>query len=332
MKLKPIKQESARLDLNDKKILYQLDINTRQTASDIGKKVGLSKQVVAYRINQLIKTGVIQKFYAIYDTSKLGYTTYKILIRLQNVNIEKQNEIIEYIKNNKNVQFFITTDGMFDMVFNVLARSGIELYDIIKEFENKYGNYIAEKQMIVMIFASFFFRDYLIEKKSNEIRKPIHFGSREEVEIDETNKKILGLLGMDARMPVVDIAKKIEISADAVAIRIKKLEKAQIIQNYCLLPDFSLMGQTSYKILFSLHNLTEERENALLEYCRQQPNIWFHNKALGLWDLEINMDVDNAAQFRQIMMEIKSQFSDIIKEYTTLQVSKVEKFNFYPMG
>jgi len=43
------------------------------------------------------------------------------------------------------------------------------------------------------------------------------------------------------------------------------------------------------------------------------------------------MDVDNANQFRNIMMEIKSQFSDIVKEYNTLQISKVEKFNFYPL-
>lgn len=42
------------------------------------------------------------------------------------------------------------------------------------------------------------------------------------------------------------------------------------------------------------------------------------------------MDVDNANQFRQIMMEIKMEFADIIKEYITLQVSNVYKFNFYP--
>lgn len=228
VKLKEIKEKFAKLDLKDRKILYELDINARQTASQIGKKVGLSKQVVTYRINQLIKTGVIEKFYAVYDTSKLGYTTYKIFLRLQNVNIEKQKEIIKYINNNQHVQFFITTDGMFDLVFNVLVKTASELYDIIKELENEYGNYIAEKELIIMVFSSFFFRDYLIGKTSKEIRKPMYFGSKPETtEIDAINKKILHYIGIDAKMPIVEIANKIGISADAVALRIKKFKKVR---------------------------------------------------------------------------------------------------------
>jgi len=326
-----MKEKFAKLDLKDRKILYELDIHARHSASEIGKKVGLSKQVVSYRIKQLLQAGVIEKFFAIYDVSKLGYTAYKILIRLQNVNIEKQNEIISYIKNHPHVQFFATTDGMFDLVFNLLAKDVSELYHILKALENKYGQYIAEKEILIMIFSSFFFRDYLINKRSPELRKRMYFGSSsEKTDLDEHNKKILHYLGIDARMPIVEIANKIGISADAVAVRIRKLEKAQIIHHYILLPNFSLLNQTSYKILFSLHNVSEERERAFFAYCKMQPNIWFHSKSLGRWDLEINMDVDNPNQFRKLIMEIKSQFSDIIKEFNTLQVSKIEKFNFYP--
>ncbi len=330
-KLKQIKQNSINLDVKDRKILYELDVNARQSASEIGKKVGLSKQVVNYRINNLINNKIIQKFYAVYDTSKLGFTTYKIFIRLQKTDINIQNEIINYIENNQNVQFLISCDGMFDIAFNVLAQNALELYEIIKQFENKYGDYIAEKELVIMVFSSFFFRDYLIDKISLQIRKPMYFGSKSEtVKIDDLNRKILHYLGLDARISITKIANNLKISPDAVALRIKKLEKAQIIQNYILLPDFSLLNQTSYKILFSLHNLTEEKEKAFFNYTKNQPNIWFHSKSLGKWDLEINMDVNNANEFREIMMEIKSKFSDIIKEYNTLQVSKVHKFNFYP--
>lgn len=331
VKIWEVGQKFADLDLKDRKILYQLDVNARQSASQIGKKVGLSKQVATYRINKLIESGVIQKLYSIYDTSKLGFTTYKIFLRLQNVDIQKQNEIVEYIKNHQNVQFFISCDGMFDLVFNILAKTASELYDLLKELENMYGSHIAEKELIIMVFSSFFFRDYLIGRSSDQIRKPMYFGSKpEQIEIDDTNKKILNCLGIDARTPIVSIASKIGVSADSVAVRIKKLEKAQIIHNYILLPNFALLNQTSYKVMFALHNLAKDREKSFFQYCKSQPNIWFHSKSLGRWDLEINMDVANAGQFREIMMEIKFQFSDIIKEYSTLQVSKVYKFNFYP--
>jgi DNA-binding Lrp family transcriptional regulator len=52
-----------KIDLKDRKILYQLDINSRQSYSQIAKKVGLSKTVLVYRINRLKEKGVIRKFY-----------------------------------------------------------------------------------------------------------------------------------------------------------------------------------------------------------------------------------------------------------------------------
>ena len=39
-----------KLDLKDKKILYELDIDCRQSFRSIGRKVGLSKDVVATRV------------------------------------------------------------------------------------------------------------------------------------------------------------------------------------------------------------------------------------------------------------------------------------------
>ncbi|MEM0493397.1 MAG: winged helix-turn-helix transcriptional regulator, partial [Candidatus Thermoplasmatota archaeon] len=47
------------LDLKDRKILYELDLNARQSFGDIGKKVGLSKDSVAYRVKRMEDEGVI---------------------------------------------------------------------------------------------------------------------------------------------------------------------------------------------------------------------------------------------------------------------------------
>ena len=50
------------IDKKDKKILYHLDLNSRQSLNSIGKKVGLTKDVVAYRIQRMQKHGIIKMF------------------------------------------------------------------------------------------------------------------------------------------------------------------------------------------------------------------------------------------------------------------------------
>ena len=53
------------IDKKDRKILYQLDLDSRQTVTQIGRKVNLKKDVVSYRIKKLIKKGIIKNFYTL---------------------------------------------------------------------------------------------------------------------------------------------------------------------------------------------------------------------------------------------------------------------------
>ena len=62
-----------KIDLKDRKILFELDINSRQTLTQIGRKVGLPKTVVAYRIKRLQERGIIKSFYTVIDVYKLGF-------------------------------------------------------------------------------------------------------------------------------------------------------------------------------------------------------------------------------------------------------------------
>ena len=320
-----------KLDEKDKKILYQLDVNSRQPVSVISRKTRLSKDVVNYRIKRLMEEGVIMKFLAVTDNSKLGYSLYKVFLRLQKADKQKEEEIISYLKNHQSVQWVVSTDGMFDILFNIFAKDPIELNNMLSDIQNRHGDFIAERQMITMLKTNIFYRDYLIGK-SSEVRKPIYFSSQsEKVKIDETDRKILHLLGEDGRVSLVQIANKLEISADSARIRIKKMEKAGIIQNYVLVLDNSKIGQSDYKILLTTHNMTEARKKDFFNYCKSQPNIWFFDVALGPFDLEVNAEVEDINKFREILMEIKEKFSDIIKEYYILNMWKVYKFNFYPM-
>ena len=174
-------------------------------------------------------------------------------------------------------------------------------------------------------------REYLLGKKERTALHQSFFGSvPAPIEMDEYNWKILVELGKNARMAVVDIAKNVDLSADAVAARIKKLEKAGVIRQYNIVPNETCFPYIHYKVLIGFRNITEEREKAFQEYCRKNPNIVYTVKALGQWEYEIDMEVETAQHYREIMMEIKTIFNDILQDYSALHLYQVHKYNFCP--
>ena len=75
--------EKTTLDVKDQKIILELDKNSRQSNSQIGKKVRLSKEVIKYHIDSLIEKGVILRFHTVTNYFKLGISKFKLYLRLK---------------------------------------------------------------------------------------------------------------------------------------------------------------------------------------------------------------------------------------------------------
>ena len=67
------------IDQKDKKIIEILQKNARIPNTEIAKMLGISESTVRKRINDLESKGVIKKYTAIVDPSKIGYNTVTIL-------------------------------------------------------------------------------------------------------------------------------------------------------------------------------------------------------------------------------------------------------------
>ncbi|HII53285.1 hypothetical protein COX84_01680 [Candidatus Micrarchaeota archaeon CG_4_10_14_0_2_um_filter_49_7] len=329
-----INEKQLNLDKKDRQILYELDLDARQPASRVAKKVGLSPEGVNYRIKKLAGSGVIFKFMTIMDTAKLGYTTYKVFFRFQNTTIEIEEEIIRYLTEHKYIQYVSTSEGMFDLNINFMARSAEELDTILSELNARYGQYFAECDLNIMVKTHFFCRDYLVaENRASGLRKPVYSGSNPDtVELDGEDEKILAILAKNARVSLANIAGRIGMSPDAVGARIKKLEVAGIIQNYILFLNPEQMGYSFYTILLRFRNLDAENEGKFFQFCRQNPNIWFYTKLLGPWNAAVNLDIAEHNTLKEIVMIIKREFSDILSGYSIMLSVKRDKFDQYPMG
>jgi len=326
-----IKLDLEDIDLKDRKILYELDVDSRQSNAEIARKVGLSKQVVGFRIKRLVKEGLISWFYSIIDISKLGFTIHKNFLRLQDVDKEKETELIAFLKNHPHVVWVASCDGKYDLAFGTWAKDMAFLDKTLAELDHQFGIYISERQIAPIIRGEYFFRDYLIpQKEPSALRKSFFGAVITPIKMDEADWKILTTLANHARITTVELGAQLKMSADAVSKRIQNLQASGVIRHYNIVPNEAVYPYLHYKILIGLKNLSERREKELMEYCRVQPNMVYIVKALGSWEFEIDMEVESAQQLREIMMDLKTKFKDIIKDYSSLHIYKVHKYNFCP--
>lgn len=318
------------LDMKDRRILFEIDSNARQSDSSIGKKTNLSKQVVGFRLRRLLSEKIISSFYTVVDISKLGYTANKNFIRLQNVDRETEETLLQYIKEHKDVVWAASCDGRFDIVISFWAKNMAHLNSLLAGFQKKFGDNILERQLATIIHGEYFIRDYLTDAKPSNFRTS-YFGSVPDIaHIDRQDWQILLLLSKNARVSATGIASHMKMSSDAVADRIKRLEKEGVIKHYNFVPNESCYPYVHYKLLLDFRNLSNEREKVFMEYCRIDSNMVYIVKCLGPWDFEIDIEVESAEKFRQILMNFKTEFNDIIKDYSVLTLYKVHKYNFCP--
>lgn len=318
------------LDLKDRKILYELDVNSRQGYNEIARKVGLSKDTVTYRIDHLQKSGIIKQFHTILDVGKLGFISFRLYLKLQNTTPEKEAEITEFLKKQRIIGWLVSIEGEYDLGMWILAKSIKEMNAFWKELLQKYVNYLSRRWLTIFTRVSYFPRAYFLDKKEN-IDEYVFITEPDEIPLDETDFAILRALAPHARISTVEIAKMAGITPKTAASRIKELERKKVIIGYRTMFDLEKLGYQYFKVHFNLHNVTKEQEKQFRAYIKHHPNIIYDNEVLGGDDIEIEIQVKSLNELRAIISEMKKTFATIIRDYKYFLFYKEHKFIFLPV-
>ena len=318
----------AEIDLTGRKILYELDLNCRQSNSQIAKKLKISKDVVNYRIKKLEEARIIDGYRTVIDISKLGYLTYRIYFKFQDIYKEIEDEIVNNLKQTPNVWWIGKLAGRVDFVFAIWVKSPREFYDFWVKFIKKYRQYIKQETISTFIEYIHFRRAYLLNLEHDEAKIEI-IGGGEEIKHDKTDSKILSLLAGNARIALLDLARKSDLTPMAVKYRIKNLTKRGVIQGYRALIDFSKLGYEYYKVDMYLEDVSKIKQLEL--FCHTHPNIVYVDRTFGAGDIEFDFEIENLAKFTKVMEEIKDKFRGAIRNFEFFSVLKIYKTLYFPV-
>ncbi|MFA5746081.1 MAG: Lrp/AsnC family transcriptional regulator [archaeon] len=322
------------IDLKDKKILLELDLNSRQSYSIIAKKVNLSKEVVNYRITKLVQEGIITNFTCIIDYSRLGVIAFRTFLRLCNLDKTKEEEIINYLKKTSQVGWGVTIIGRWDINFIFWCRDIYEFTTFWGQFYIKFGEHIENKSTTITDWYYIYPKAFILPKYLTEIPVYNYYKKNFEdqnIKLDKTDFKILSILAKNSRARIIDIAKEVNLSETTVLSRIKDFERKKIILAYNIGIDINKIGYNYFKLHMNYKDFNLKRYNDLLGYCQYQENIWSATHLIGGDDIEIDVYIEDEERYMKFLNDIRSKFSDIIKNYETINYHKEFKYNLFPI-
>lgn len=316
-----------KIDIKDKKILFELDFDARQSFSELGKKVGLSKQVVEYRVNNLIKKGIINGFYPVINIPKLGYHYCRLSITLQNISPEEQEKIILDLESDHRVFWLLEVQGSFDLLIVIWAPTLKFFRDFVDEFMVKYSSYVKHKMENIGLDVIHYQHRYLLQKKETS---EIHIKeTSERFVIDELDHKILIWLCENARIPLIKIAEKLKENPRTIAYRIARMEKG-LIESYKTVIDHNKLGYTYLKVFVNLSNHNKDIKK-IKECIKNNPATIYLVEGINLHgDIDFEIMIKNNNELLNLIRDLRKNFPAMIADYNTVAYLRTLKIRYLP--
>ncbi|MET3731269.1 Lrp/AsnC family transcriptional regulator for asnA, asnC and gidA [Moheibacter stercoris] len=142
-------------------------------------------------------------------------------------------------------------------------------------------------------------------------------------EIDEIDKTILMYLIENTRMPFTEIAKKMNVSAGTIHVRVKKLEEAGIIKGTTLITDYDKMGYQFVAYLGLLLTKTNRIQHVIDELYKI-PNVTVAHIVAGKYNIFCKIRARDTSHAKELIYQI-DQIEDVLR--TESMISLEESFN-----
>src|SRR3989344_110972 len=316
-----------KMDKIDIGILQQLDNNVRISSRQIGKTIKKSKETINYLLNQLINNKIITSFFAVINGARLGFIYHKILIKYQNLNIEKEKEMINYLIKSKNIVWVGKCDGNWNLMLTTISKNLKDFNKFYNNFIERWGEFFLDKEILQITIAYLFNDKFLYENK--EFRYSLENDlTVDKINYDKNDLIIMGLLSQNSRINYTKIANKLNLSSEAVSNRIKQLFKNKIIIGYKPRLNFSRLGYNYFHIFLSVKEM--KNKSSLISYYKNHFGCITILEHIGKYDLQLEFVLKSIDELRNVVDDLRNRFGKILQNYIPLTIYQEYSINIFP--
>lgn len=138
--------------------------------------------------------------------------------------------------------------------------------------------------------------------------------------LDETDRRLLALLREDGRMPVAELARRLDVARATVTSRLDRLVAGGVIVGFTVrVRDEAKVHEVRAMTLIEVEGRTTDN---VIRRLRGFPEIQSLHTTNGAWDLVAELGADSLAHFDAVLGRIRS-IDGVINSETSLLLSSV---------
>lgn len=302
------------LDAIDGKILYVIGRNARLSNTAVAKALRLPREVVNFRIRRLQKQGILQGAALNINPNALGLVHIQLYLRLHGCTGERIREFEEFLKREPNAVLVLKVLGSWDYIITVIYANNRQLSKFIDLLNTQFPE-IHELQPLFVIEEQGPGWGMLVPENeplpqipSERISFTSYFKSakpREFFALDATDRKLLTLLGENARAGILEIAKKAGISYRTARAKIAQLIACGVISRFDSVSSIAKLGFTQRTLLLNVYNIKKNEAKARelfasLRYCSR---YW---RTFGMAQFRINVYTRTTQEFSAFLEKLRA--------------------------
>jgi DNA-binding Lrp family transcriptional regulator len=317
------------LSQSDKNLLYALQYAGDEPISKICRALGLKEGTAQGKIARWVREGKIQRRVFV-NTYVLGLSEYEVYFSPRGKPSGREVALKKAVMSSDALRWFYRLAGSYDYSLGLEAARVSQIVGLLEDLDGRFPGLLSRKQIGAGVRYWWFGRRYLAPA-GTRFPTGIEMAPLDDIiEIDETDHRILQVLGSQHLGSIRDLARTIRIPQETAAYRVRQLKHTGVIAGSPYIASTDWLGVGVFRLLLAFRSFSGSIHRTLLSWCRQQRALVSMMRVLGNWDYTLRFEVENTEELVAIRDDLQALFSDELARCDVTSVVKEVVFSTYP--
>jgi DNA-binding Lrp family transcriptional regulator len=255
-------------------IIARVSINSKEPAKRLAKQLGIQERSLRYQLQRLTERGLIKEapFLNIYPLGLRYVNLYFSLASSQSANVER---FVAALRTHPRVAWLAELGADYHYGVSLVVKELDELKDILNGLSRRFPALLFEKSFVFHLALEVFPAKYLA---GGQFEFPVLGYGRtgQSFEADALDRKLLSTMAQSFETSGRALARRLGHPHATVEVRLRRMEKANVIAGYWYLFNAASIGYQTLKLLIYAKGHQAELSSKLLTFARRHPNISYY--------------------------------------------------------